>query len=279
MSLISIALLVCSIVLAIPILVFVLEVCASFLVSSNDQSVSMKRRTNERVAVIIPAHNEGAGLLPTLGDVKAGVDVNDRILVVADNCTDDTASVSASQGAEVFERNDPTQRGKGYAIAAGLAHLAADPPDIVIIVDADCRLQPAALESLAATCATTRCPVQANYVMRASDGAPIRTRVAEFAHLVKDTVRPLGLKFFGLPCQLSGTGMAIPWDTICRVDLASGSIVEDLKLGLDLARQGAAPKYLSSANVYSEFPNSERGLQSQRLRWEQGHLLHLPVEH
>ena len=269
---ISLPLLISAIVLAIPVFVFVLEVCASFFISQRNQSLSLKRDSKSRVAVIIPAHNEGAGLVPTLHDVKAGIRPDDCILVVADNCSDDTSAVAASHGAAVFERNEPTRRGKGFAIAAGLKHLTTLPPDIVIVIDADCRLEPGALELLAATCTQTNRPVQANYVMRAPAGAAIKTRVAEFAHLVKDTVRPLGLKAFRLPCQLAGTGMAFPWEVIRSVDLESGSLVEDLKLGLDLARTGHPPIYQPWANVYSEFPSSDKGLQSQRLRWEQGHL-------
>ena len=44
-----------------------------------------------RTAVLIPAHNEGTGILPTIRDAQAQLATNDRVLVVADNCTDDTA--------------------------------------------------------------------------------------------------------------------------------------------------------------------------------------------
>src|SRR5436853_418709 len=53
-------------------------------------------------AVLIPAHNEGAGTLPTIGDVRAQLAPGDRIVVVADNCTDDTAAIAQAAGAEVI---------------------------------------------------------------------------------------------------------------------------------------------------------------------------------
>ena len=76
----------------------------------------------------------------------------------------------------------------------------------------------------------------------------------------------------GLPCQLMGTGMAFPWKPIQSAQLASGSLVEDMKLGLDLARGGNPPLFWPSAVVTSEFPTSTKGADTQRKRWEQGHI-------
>jgi cellulose synthase/poly-beta-1,6-N-acetylglucosamine synthase-like glycosyltransferase len=89
---------------------------------------------------------------------------------------------------------------------------------------------------------------------------------------VKNWVRPLGLHALGLPCQLMGTGMAFPWNVIRTADLAGGHIVEDLKLGLELAAGGRAPLFCPSAVVTSEFPQSASGADSQRQRWEHGHI-------
>jgi cellulose synthase/poly-beta-1,6-N-acetylglucosamine synthase-like glycosyltransferase len=69
-----------------------------------------------------------------------------------------------------------------------------------------------------------------------------------------------------------GTGMAMPWDVVRSVDLANGSIVEDLRLGLDLARAGHLPFFCPSARVSSEFASSAKGAKIQRARWEQGHI-------
>ncbi len=82
---------------------------------------------------------------------------------------------------------------------------------------------------------------------------------------------PLGLKTLGLPCQLMGSGMAFPWSTIRSVELSSGFIVEDLKLGLDLAGNGCAPIFCPGSVVTSTFPSSAEGAIRQRQRWEHGH--------
>lgn len=57
--------------------------------------------------------------------------------------------------------------------------------------------------------ATSFCPVQALYLMRSKPNAGLKTRIAEFAWVIINQVRPLGLWRIGLPCQLMGTGMAL----------------------------------------------------------------------
>jgi cellulose synthase/poly-beta-1,6-N-acetylglucosamine synthase-like glycosyltransferase len=76
----------------------------------------------------------------------------------------------------------------------------------------------------------------------------------------------------GLPCQLMGTGMAFPRALIENTKLGTAHIVEDMKLGIDLACQGHAPLFCPDALVESYFPAGEEAIGSQRARWEHGHL-------
>ena len=272
-TLVSSLLAVCAGVLAIPIAIFFLEVASAIVLLPRDPTPSKSNALRGRVAVLVPAHDESNGLLPTIRDIQGQLLAGDRLLVVADNCNDNTASVASAAGAEVVERHDPSKRGKGYALDFGIRYLATDPCNIVIIIDADCRLAEGAIERLATTCTMTRRPVQALYLMTgAKESRNTNREVAEFAWRVKNWVRPLGLSALRLPCQLMGTGMAFPWDVIHSADLAHGWIVEDLKLGLDLAAAGYSPVFDPSACVTSEFPLSVDGSASQRERWERGHI-------
>jgi cellulose synthase/poly-beta-1,6-N-acetylglucosamine synthase-like glycosyltransferase len=259
-------------VLAIPVATFLVEIIAAIAPPRRAFPGPPRGQRSQQVAVIVPAHNESTALLPTLADIKAQIGVNDRLLVVADNCSDDTATVAAAAGAEVVERNEPERKGKGYALASGIKHLEFAPPDIVIIVDADCRLPEMAIDNLALTSTMTNRPVQSLSSMITRDGSPINTRVAEFAWLVKNYVRPRGLSNLGFPCQLMGSGMAFPWNVIRTANLASSSLVEDLKLGLELAIRGDPPIFCPFPGVTSEFPSTVDGLKSQRQRWETGHI-------
>ncbi len=258
--------------IAIPVCVFYIEIIAAVTLPQRELLLPPKNNVRRRIGVLVPAHNESAGLLDTVQDIKAQLRPGDRVLVVADNCSDDTAAVARAAGAEATERHDPAKIGKGYALDWGLQHLSADPPEIVIVIDADCRLANDALDRLATACAETGHPMQALNLQTAPHDSPIDFRVAEFAFRVKNWVRPLGLRALNLPCQLMGTGMAFPWAIIRSANLASGLAVEDLKLGLDLARAGHAPLFCPSAAVNSQFPTSIKGAESQRKRWEQGHI-------
>src|SRR6185437_2759739 len=103
----------------------------------------------------------------TLDDVKPQLRSTDRLVVVADNCSDDTASVATERGAEVAIRNDLARIGKGYALDWGIKHLAADPPDIVIVIDADCRVAAGTIACLAGACERQQRPVQSLNLMTA----------------------------------------------------------------------------------------------------------------
>ncbi|HXM34723.1 MAG TPA: glycosyltransferase, partial [Pyrinomonadaceae bacterium] len=125
-SFISALLVICAVFVAVPVAIFFIEVTAAIASSRRGSSVGMSRDPNHNVAVLVPAHNESAGLLPTITDIKRQLFAGDRLLVVADNCTDDTAAIAAARGAEVIERNDPSRRGKGYALDFGVRHLCQD---------------------------------------------------------------------------------------------------------------------------------------------------------
>lgn len=226
------------------------------------------------IAVLVPAHNEAGGLADTLRSLMPQLLPQDRLLVVADNCTDATAQVARQHGAEVLERFDLQARGKGHALAAGFALLDQAPRDVLVIVDADCLVAPGALQRLSSQAHLTDRPAQALYLMTNLPGVPVtrRQRFSEFAWRLKNWLRPLGLKRLGLPCQLMGSGMAFPWHLLQRHSLASGHLVEDMQLGLALAKAGHAPRFCPQALVTSLFPTDSQAQARQRTRWEHGHL-------
>lgn len=258
----------------VPAVIFAVECITGSLRPARKRAPDEQEAGKREVAlaVLVPAHDEEEGLAATLASIGRQLQAGDRLVVVADNCTDRTAAIAQQAGAEVVERHDPARRGKGYALSAGIAHLSAAPPPVVIIVDADCTLAPHALDRLAEAAATSGGPIQGRYLMQAPVLGKLDLAVSEFAFTVKNHVRPLGLSRLGLPCQLTGSGMAFPWAVLAKADLANGHLVEDMKLGLDLARQGSAPRFCRDAVILSQFPQTRRGLDSQRRRWEGGHL-------
>lgn len=255
--------------LLVPVAVLCAE-CLAALLPGRKQRSSQDAR--EPLAVLIPAHNEEQVLGATLASLVPQLKPGDRVVVVADNCDDATVAIARQYGAEVIERNDEHRRGKGYALDFGMRHLEKNAPGIVVMMDADCHIHDGALEALAAQVTQTGKPAQAVYLLERPSRPGPKDLVSALAFMVKNLVRPSGLGRLGLPCLLTGTGMAFPWPVIRRAKLASGNIVEDMQLGLDLALAGHAPLFCEQARVTGKLPEQRRAAVSQRTRWEHGHL-------
>lgn len=254
--------------------VLLIEVVAAVSPSRSGWAPGARPASRPRIAVLVPAHDEALVIADTLRGIQRQLEPADRLVVVADNCTDATEEIARSLGAEVARRVDPDRRGKSHALAFGVRYLSSSPPEVMVVVDADCPLDAGCLEAIAARAQETGRPVQARYEMLPPSGkpAPLRLRIATFAFKLKNGLRASGLCRLGFPCHLAGTGMAFPWPALGRVELASGELAEDLVLGLDFARAGLAPLYDPSARVTSTFPASDEGTGTQRERWESGHL-------
>jgi len=255
--------------LAIPVLVFCVQILFAILPGFKprrfDASLS-------KISILIPAHNEAKGIKDTLRSIKAQATPNTRIVVIADNCSDNTAELAREMGVEAIERQNKEFRGKGYALDFGIQFLKQDPPEILQIFDADCQISAGAISALAQSVRTNNRAVQGLYLIQSGPNAKVSSRLSEFAYVVKSWTRPLGYYRLGMPMPLMGSGMAFPWTQIATANLAQGSIVEDMKLGIDLANQRLAPKFCPEAFISSLFPEHSEGEVSQRKRWEHGHL-------
>ena len=223
--------------------------------------------------IIVPAHDEQAIIRSTLMALKAAADGAARILVVADNCSDATAAEARRAGAEVIERNDTVRRGKGFALDFARRKLAAAPPDLVVIIDADCRIDAESLRRLIAACAATARPCQAVYLLDPAPSSPPPVQISTFAFFIRNVVRQRALQRLIGRVHLLGTGMVLPWPAFDRDDLATADIVEDLKMGIELAAAGSPPLLVESAEVWSA-PETDANTLVQRRRWEGGFLAH-----
>jgi cellulose synthase/poly-beta-1,6-N-acetylglucosamine synthase-like glycosyltransferase len=274
-------LLIAALLLLIPIAVLCVECFAALLPA---RPVAL-RATRPRVAVLVPAHNEELGIQPVLRQLLKQLGPEDQLVVIADNCTDNTAAGARAVGATVIERQDAERRGKGYALDYGLQYLAGElpllqsdadlptrEPDVVAVVDADCLVEDGTLAQIAVAAYATGRPVQATYLMEQPARPKPKDAVSALAFLVKNWVRPQGLHNLGLPGILTGTGMAFPWAVIRSVSLASGNIVEDMQLSMDLAIAGYPTLACPHTKVIGLLPQQEQAAKSQRTRWEHGHL-------
>jgi cellulose synthase/poly-beta-1,6-N-acetylglucosamine synthase-like glycosyltransferase len=105
-----------------------------------------------RLVVLIPAHNEADRIGAAIEGLWRQTRKPDLIVVVTDNCTDDTAEVAASHGADIFATRGNTHKKAGalnQAIDWVLPHL--DERDLLLVQDADTVLNPWFSETATAT--------------------------------------------------------------------------------------------------------------------------------
>lgn len=232
-----------------------------------------------RVVIVVPAHNEEAVLGATLRSLDAQHYPKERLecVVVADNCTDRTASIASQSGATVLERVDLEKRGKGYALNWATATLLSrpNPPDIVIIVDADTWVAPEFTRLMATALWARRderdcCVLQGRYgVLNVRDGWRATLMAAAFD--LFNHVRPLGSERLGLSVGLKGNGMGFTRAVLERSPWGGRSITEDIDYGLDLlSNHGIRVGYLPQACVLAQMPVAGAPAASQRERWERG---------
>lgn len=262
-------LIVLAVLVLVPSFIFCLECLAALLPQPAGPDSEPVR---PRLAILVPAHNEEANIAITLKTLLAQVQPQDRTIVIADNCTDRTAEVARSfAGVTVIERWNDKLRGKGYALDFGVQFLDADPPEVVVAVDSDCSVGAGAVEALATAAAAQQRPVQSRYLMQRPASRKGIAYISALALIIKNLVRPLGLKRLGFPCVLTGSGMAFPWSIIRQAPLASGKTVDDMQLTIDLSLRGYSPAYCPAARVTGRLMDGQAA-QSQRRRWEHGHL-------
>ncbi|MET0251099.1 MAG: glycosyltransferase family 2 protein [Novosphingobium sp.] len=221
--------------------------------------------------VLMPAHDEAAGIARAVTAVLAQLRPCDRLLVIADNCSDATAFIAAELGADVIERDEPRYRGKGHALEYGRAAVGDDPAQVIVVVDADCLPHAEALPRLVATAARRRAVVQGAYLLAPRRTASAVVRVSCFAFLVKNRVRQLGLQRLAGAALLQGSGMAFPREVFAAIRWRPDSLVEDLEMGLDLLLGGHEVLFEHRAGFVS-MASSRSGTESQRQRWEHGML-------
>jgi len=253
---------------ALPAFVLLIEIVAAWLTRGRHRALPSP--PSPRMAILVPAHNEGPFIAATVKVLLEELSPGDRLLVIADNCDDDTAARAREAGATVLERRDPTRRGKGFALAYGLQHLDEDAPAVVLVVDADCRVTQGRLSDLAGCALVSGRPVQAEYLLAAPPSPSPVALVSAVALLLKNRVRPLGLAALGLPCHLTGSGMAFPWSVFRQAPETGSNLVEDMVMGLDMALANRPPLFCPQVRIGSELPSGDQAGMGQRKRWEHG---------
>src|SRR5713226_1806041 len=236
----------------------------------------MPRADPRRLPALVPAHNEaqviGRCFRSLLGQSYPRLSY--RVIVIADNCRDQTAVEARAAGAEVMVRDEPTARGKGQALRWAMDRILAGstPPDALVVVDADSVAHADFLWELEVERAAGAEVVQADYLVTEEDRSP-QSQLVGLAFLLFHRVRFGGRKVLGLPANLAGNGMLFSRGVLERRPWSAFTGAEDLEYSIHLRLAGVRPVFAPAAQIYGPVPAGHAAAEGQRLRWEGGRFL------
>lgn len=221
------------------------------------------------LAAVIPVHNEESIISATVRRLQAQASAG-RLFVIADDCTDDTATAARQAGALVWERRDSGARGKGAALRWFLAAAARELQafDAIAIFDADAVVQEGFLDRAGAALAHGADVVQ-GFVHPVSGGGGAAD-LAAYSEILSQCIDDAGRARLGWPVPLRGTGMVFRREILQELVPRLRTKVEDVEMSLLLAAQGAVVRSAPTAIVGDPKPATTRDVAAQRGRWLQG---------
>lgn len=259
---------------ALPFLTMLLVAALSALTGSRRTRLPAEPAT--RFLIVIPAHDERIGIADTVRscrsqDYPAGLF---EVLVIADNCTDDTAAIAEAAGAEVVVRNTPDRRTKGYALEHLIERLQEsgrfDKLDALVVIDADTFASPDLLRKFDAKVREGCDWIQCYYTV-ANPDASWRTRLMTYAFSLVNGVAPFGLSRLGVSSALNGNGMCFTTRGLRRVPWRAYGLVEDYEYSWIVRRAGERVAFLPDASVRATMlEKGGEAAANQRRRWEAG---------
>ena len=257
--------------LALPALVSCIYLFACTLLSGKPD-VPKPRSRELRFDIVVPAHNESAIIARNVASLRR-IDwpaQNFRVLVVADNCSDDTAAVARAAGAHPLERQNASLRGKGYALDHAFQFSLADGfASAVVVIDADAEVSPNLLQACAARIERGAEAVQVHYgILNPEDSW--RTRLLTIAKAAFHIVRSRARERLQLSCGIRGNGWCLTHALMRRVPYNCFSLAEDIEYSIALGMQGVRVHYADEAHADADMVSGAAASGVQRQRWEGG---------
>jgi len=223
-----------------------------------------------RLLFLVPAHNEELLITNCVRSLVglAYPGSHRRVVVVADNCNDNTARLAREQGAETMERNDPSAPGKPRALAWALAQIDLTKWDACVIVDADSTVAPTFALGLGELAPLNDIVFQPNnWVLNEFENW--LTRLGGLLGRCRFNVTYPLKQSAGLNCPISN-GMGFGTNVLMRDGWRSFSITEDTELYAVYTAEGVKLRHAPAANLYSQEAHSLPQGAIQRRRWIAG---------
>lgn len=225
-------------------------------------------------ALVVAAHNEEQVIEHM---VESLVELNypkDKysIFVIADNCTDRTAEIARKAGAEVFERFNDKERGKGFALEWMFNKIFEMDRkyDSVVIFDADNIVDKDFLYHINEQNKRGFKVVQ-GYIDSKNPNDSWVSYSYSLGFWSTNKLFQLSRYRLGLGCQLCGTGFSVDLDTLREIGWGATCLTEDMEFTMKLCMNNIRVAFSYDAVVYDEKPITFKQSWNQRIRWMQGH--------
>ncbi|MGM0588475.1 MAG: glycosyltransferase family 2 protein [Bacteroidota bacterium] len=226
-----------------------------------------------KFAILIPAHNEEKIITKTLYSLFGLVYPKKLydLIVIADNCTDQTAKLARNLGAKVMERHNPDERGKGFALRWAFDQLLAGEEhyDGIIVFDSDSLVSGNYLDVMNYYLEKGARVIQSSDLVIPQPEA-WSSEATRIGFLLYNYVKPMGRKALGLGVGLRGNGMCFTPEVLREVPWEAWSLTEDLEYGLNLLLQNVHTEFAPEAYVWAQMPKVPKNAETQRTRWEMG---------
>ena len=261
---------------------FLLFLCYSYQIFYTIVPFAIKQRQRKapeksnKFAILIAARNEEK----VIGNLLASISNQDynqellEVVVIADNCTDNTAQIAKEKGATVFERFNGKQIGKGYALDYAISKMRkrGDWEDIdgIIVLDADNVLTPNYITEMNKTRsdgfeAFTSYRNSKNYGDNwISAGYGLwYIRESKFLHYAR--------MLLNSSCAISGTGFFVSRTLLDRFNgWKFYLLTEDIEFSIFAIINGVKIGCCVNAELFDEQPITFKQSYKQRLRWSKG---------
>ena len=228
---------------------------------------------SSRFAIVSAAHNEErviGELIRNLHELNYPKELYD-IYVVADNCSDNTAAIAREAGAQVIERFNKKEIGKGYALEYAFNQIfAASDYDAVVVFDADNLVDDEFLGIMNTHLLKGEKIVQGYLDTKNAHDTWI-TKSIYICYILTNRLWQLSKYNLGLTCALGGTGMCISVDLLKQYGWGMTSLTEDLEFQTKALMNNVKVCWAHEAKVYDEKPLTLSQSWNQRRRWMQGH--------
>ncbi|MBF0442099.1 MAG: glycosyltransferase family 2 protein [Oligoflexales bacterium] len=259
----------------LPFFIYLFFITLLALILKSPLARSKVKEAKKRFIFTVPAHNEESCIRETVKSLKEVEYPRElyQILVIADNCTDNTKKSAEEEGATVLERFHETEKSKGYALDYCFRKIMEDPSDntdAFVVIDADTKVDKNILNVFASYLESGVDFIQAYYTASNPD-ASWRTRLLTYALSLINGVLLMGQERFGLSVSLRGNGMCFSKKGLSRFPWKAYGLTEDMEFGWWLRLGGERVYFTSETYVAGEMV--EKGgdaAASQRQRWEVG---------